>query len=245
MNEFLTTIYNSSPVIWILVIFSIAALGIVMTKLFQFTFLNTVFFSNVNHYLQDLLSNRTKLELFSSEPELRKHTHNPRVAILAHAFDTLNQQDINLGELKTETHRFAKSQINSLNTYLRGLEVIAYLSPLLGLFGTVLGMIEAFKAMEAAGSQVDPALLSGGIWQALSTTALGLAVAIPVSLVHSWFERKIEVTSEYIQDDLNRFFLRVSRMQLESLYKPKETRSKNQELNTQESNKPAHQQAVA
>ncbi|MGB1092793.1 MAG: MotA/TolQ/ExbB proton channel family protein, partial [Oceanobacter sp.] len=69
-----------------------------------------------------------------------------------------------------------------------------------GLFGTVLGMIEAFKAMEAAGAQVDPSVLSGGIWQALLTTAYGLAVAIPVSLIHSLFERKTETQVQKAQD---------------------------------------------
>jgi biopolymer transport protein ExbB len=56
---------------------------------------------------------------------------------------------------------------------------------LLGLFGTVLGMVEAFRQLELAGSQVDPAVLSGGIWQALLTTAVGLAVAIPAVLAHN------------------------------------------------------------
>ena len=76
----------------------------------------------------------------------------------------------------------------------------------MGLFGTVIGMIEAFKAMESAGAQVNPAVLSGGIWQALLTTAVGLAVAIPVSMLNSYFERKAEVEAQAIQNDLQRVF---------------------------------------
>ena len=102
--------------------------------------------------------------------------------------------------------RKARLAIEGLGHYLRILEVIASLAPLLGLLGTVLGMIEAFKAMEAAGSQVNPAVLSGGIWQALLTTAIGVAVAIPVSMIHSWFERKIELEASAIQDDIERVF---------------------------------------
>jgi biopolymer transport protein ExbB len=75
---------------------------------------------------------------------------------------------------------------------------------LLGLFGTVLGMIEAFRAMEAAGARVDPSILSGGIWQALLTTAVGLGVAIPVSIAHSWLERRVEVEASSMQDKLDR-----------------------------------------
>ena len=80
------------------------------------------------------------------------------------------------------------------------------MAPLLGLFGTVLGMIEAFKAMEVAGAQVDPAVLSGGIWQALLTTAVGLGVAIPVSLIHSMLERQGELETQALQDDLGQVF---------------------------------------
>ncbi|KUJ78809.1 MotA/TolQ/ExbB proton channel family protein [Ruegeria profundi] len=72
----------------------------------------------------------------------------------------------------------------------RLLDTVAQLAPLLGLFGTVLGMIEAFRSLQAAGSSVDPSLLAGGIWVALVTTAVGLAVAMPTSMVLSWFESR-------------------------------------------------------
>jgi biopolymer transport protein ExbB len=74
---------------------------------------------------------------------------------------------------------------------LRILDIVVQLAPLLGLFGTVLGMIEAFQSLQAAGSQVDPSALAGGIWVALLTTAAGLAVAMPTSMVLSWFESRI------------------------------------------------------
>ncbi|WP_170467425.1 MotA/TolQ/ExbB proton channel family protein [Ruegeria arenilitoris] len=72
----------------------------------------------------------------------------------------------------------------------RLLDTVAQLAPLLGLFGTVLGMIEAFQSLQSAGSSVDPSLLAGGIWVALMTTAVGLAVAMPTSMVLSWFESR-------------------------------------------------------
>lgn len=86
----------------------------------------------------------------------------------------------------------AEARFARLERGLRFLDTIAQISPLLGLFGTVLGMIEAFQAMQAAGSQVDPSLLAGGIWVALLTTAVGLAVAMPTSLAHSWFESRMD-----------------------------------------------------
>lgn len=73
----------------------------------------------------------------------------------------------------------------------RLLDTVAQLAPLLGLFGTVLGMIDAFQALEDAGSQVDPSVLAGGIWVALLTTAAGLSVAMPAALALSWFEGRM------------------------------------------------------
>ncbi|KIC43862.1 flagellar motor protein MotA [Ruegeria sp. ANG-S4] len=72
----------------------------------------------------------------------------------------------------------------------RLLDTVAQLAPLLGLFGTVLGMINAFQSLQSAGSSVDPSLLAGGIWVALVTTAVGLAVAMPTSMVLSWLESR-------------------------------------------------------
>lgn len=73
----------------------------------------------------------------------------------------------------------------------RMLDTVAQLAPLLGLFGTVLGMIDAFQALQEAGTQVDPSILAGGIWVALLTTAVGLSVAMPAAFALSWFESRI------------------------------------------------------
>ncbi len=86
----------------------------------------------------------------------------------------------------------AEAQFMQLERGFRFLDNVAQIAPLLGLFGTVLGMISAFQALQDAGNQVDPSLLAGGIWVALLTTAVGLAVAMPTSLVLSWFEQRMD-----------------------------------------------------
>ncbi|NDV98799.1 MotA/TolQ/ExbB proton channel family protein [Salipiger sp. PrR002] len=96
------------------------------------------------------------------------------------------QSDAARLEAEAET-RFAR-----LEKGFRLLDSVAQLAPLLGLFGTVLGMISAFQALQDAGSQVDPSILAGGIWVALMTTAVGLVVAMPTSVVLSWFEARME-----------------------------------------------------
>ncbi len=76
---------------------------------------------------------------------------------------------------------------NSLRSYLRLFNTISNVTPLLGLLGTVLGMIEAFNAIAQTGAMGKPELLAGGIGQALLTTAAGLFVAIPAYTAYAFF----------------------------------------------------------
>ncbi|MFN3954110.1 MAG: MotA/TolQ/ExbB proton channel family protein [Pararhodobacter sp.] len=93
--------------------------------------------------------------------------------------------------LRARLTSLAAERIGRLSGGLRLLDSVAQVAPLLGLFGTVLGMIEAFRSLQAAGSAVDPSALAGGIWVALLTTAAGLAVAMPAALVLAWFEGRV------------------------------------------------------
>ena len=65
-------------------------------------------------------------------------------------------------------------------------------------------MIEAFQAMQGAGTSVDPSVLAGGIWVALLTTAVGLAVAIPTGLMLTWFEARVAVERLWLAGALAR-----------------------------------------
>jgi biopolymer transport protein ExbB len=93
--------------------------------------------------------------------------------VLETAMRGLNHPNLGQDVVREDVLRVAAAQTQALNRYLRGLDAIATLAPLLGLLGTVLGMINAFQALEAAGGRADPAQLAGGIWEALLTTAFG------------------------------------------------------------------------
>lgn len=110
--------------------------------------------------------------------------------------------------VREEAARVAARHLSGMRGYFRPLEVIGSLAPLLGLLGTVMGMIAAFQQLAAAGSQVNPSVLSNGIWEALLTTAVGLIVAIPAVVALNWFERIVERLHEDMQDTLTRFFTR-------------------------------------
>ncbi|SHI43879.1 biopolymer transport protein ExbB [Malonomonas rubra DSM 5091] len=94
-------------------------------------------------------------------------------------------------QLKTMAEEVGSREAASLQCYLNLLATIANIAPLLGLLGTVLGMIEAFNviAMEGVGT---PMTLGGGISEALITTAAGLSVAVPMILLHRYLASRAE-----------------------------------------------------
>ena len=81
--------------------------------------------------------------------------------------------------------------VHELERFLGALGTIAAAAPLIGLLGTVLGMIEVFTAIRLEGTG-NAAVLAGGISQALITTAAGLGVAIPALLAHRYFLRRVD-----------------------------------------------------
>ncbi|MFN6978198.1 MAG: MotA/TolQ/ExbB proton channel family protein [Gemmobacter sp.] len=126
-----------------------------------------------------------------------------RAAMAARADATLTT-----AAAEAETGRVARALLAEARAGLRPLELIALIAPLMGLFGTVLGMIGAFAALEGSGARADPAILAGGIWEALLTTAAGIAVAIPASVALAWFEGVVERLRHDMEDAATRIFLR-------------------------------------
>ncbi len=82
-------------------------------------------------------------------------------------------------------------EIPQLEKFLGVLATLAAISPLLGLLGTVSGMVRVFAAIESAGGQVDPGTLAGGIWEALLTTVFGLLIAIPSLVAYNYFTARV------------------------------------------------------
>ena len=107
----------------------------------------------------------------------------------------LNYKNIPRWKLEEKLSVIGQEELNKLGKNIRGLEVIATISPLMGLLGTVIGMVQAFNKVAQYKGQVDPSILAGGIWEALLTTAAGLSVAIPVVVMLHFFDRKIEKIS--------------------------------------------------
>lgn len=93
--------------------------------------------------------------------------------------------------MKQSIEEAAGKVIHDLEKHLDTISTIAVISPLLGLLGTVVGMIDVFAQIVDAGTG-DPNVLAGGISQALMTTAAGLFVAIPSMMAHRYYLRKVD-----------------------------------------------------
>jgi biopolymer transport protein ExbB len=189
------------PVMWVLAVLSVLGLTLILAKLWEFTEQKIWSRDFVAPALQLWRGGQAEqaLALLSAHP-------GPLAAVLAVAVrermaGTMLPQDV-----RERVAALAAVHLDRARSLFRPLEVIATLAPLLGLLGTVLGMIEAFQRLQAAGERVDPALLSGGIWEALLTTAAGLIVAIPAVAALNGLERVVETLHRDLEAALTELF---------------------------------------
>ena len=102
--------------------------------------------------------------------------------------------------LETVLEHAIDEEVSNLSRYLQALATIANIAPLLGLLGTVIGMIKAFMVIQQMGGKVNAAVLAGGIWEAMLTTALGLAVALPTMVGHSYLLSRVDRYEARLRD---------------------------------------------
>ena len=186
---------KGGPVMLILLALSVVALTIILVKIYQFSrsrLLRTEFIDQAILLLHNDGPDTTLLAL--------AETPHPVARVMETTLRTSANTSLSIDDRDTEISRVGSAEIRNLESYLRGLEVIANLSPLLGLLGTVLGMIKAFVRLESAGTKVDPAILAGGIWEALLTTAFGLSVAIPALAAFYILEGQVENVRAQMKD---------------------------------------------
>ena len=189
------------PVVLVLGVLSITATTLALYKLWQFASMRVGRHRRARAAI-DIWFKGSRKDAYA----LVADDTSPLSRVVRHAMRGMTHGRENLSMVREDVVRVAQEQLFGLRKYLRGLDFVAQTSPLLGLFGTVLGMIEAFSQLEAAGASVDPSQLAGGIWTALITTAVGLAIAIPTSLVVAWFESRIENERAVMETTLAGFF---------------------------------------
>jgi len=197
-SELLANIQKGGWVVSTLILMSLIAATVAFAKISQLTRLTFGQQQKLDHLLKKLPT-EDQLELEEDLEQLRHPVASPMQPIVS--ANIRSAEDIEM--VKDEVERLSLRQMDSLNVGLKLLGLIATIAPLLGLLGTVLGMIEAFQKLQQAGNKVDPSILSGGIWEALLTTAAGLLVAIPVTVVLNWLQGRVTKIARTMEDTLS------------------------------------------
>ena len=187
MESFLIYIDKGGIIFTLLFVLSIVTIAIVTLKIFEIYFLRKLDFSKFYSLLiADKNNNNINDVRESFIDTLPKSKQN----IILSLVDLISSNNSKI-DIEKEIDLLKNEEFKRIYSFLPSLEVISQVSPLVGLLGTVIGMIDSFNELELGGSLVDPSILAGGIWTALLTTAMGLIVAIPALVSHYFLEKKI------------------------------------------------------
>jgi len=193
--EDVNIIEKGGVVMIILIAMSVYALAVIFFKVFQFVQSGLFSQSFINPVMEEV----KRGELTAAEHKLRAAV-GPVATVMKVAIVCVTNRMMSVKSREAEISRVGSAEVRRLESHMRGLEMVSTTAPLLGLLGTVLGMVTAFGRLEAAGSRVDPSMLAGGIWEALLTTVAGLAVAIPAVAAYYVLDGVIEKVRATMRD---------------------------------------------
>ncbi len=184
MEIFYDYIEKGGIIFSILLVMSAVGITLITYKFIEINFFNDL---DLQIFEQDL-TNTSNIGDFRQLIDLKPSSDKKMFLI-----ETLNIIEDNTSKAlkEQEIETLLQKKYLSSQKFLPSLEIIAQVSPLIGLLGTVIGMIDSFNELELGGSLVDPSILAGGIWTALLTTAMGLIVAIPALISHYFFDKKL------------------------------------------------------
>jgi biopolymer transport protein ExbB len=176
-------IQKGGLLMWPLLICSVISIAVFAERLF-YLHRATI---HVAEFLQGL-SNLIQRRNFAEALHECAGTPGP-VARVIHA--AIIRHDAPRAELREIVQEAGQLEVPKLERFLGVLATLAYLTPLLGLLGTVTGMIDAFGTLNANGGYATVAELSGGIYKSLLTTAAGLVVATPTFVAYSYLSSRV------------------------------------------------------
>jgi len=171
------------PIMWAIFACSVVALGVFVERLIYFHRCSMP----VEPFLKGI-GNLVRQGKYDEALERCDEAYGPSVRVVQAAVMKRTQSKDDLKEL---TQEVAQLQMPGLEAHLPLLATVAHISPLLGLLGTVVGMISAFMNMNQAMGAAPISDLAGGIWEALITTAGGLCVAIPAYVAYHFLVNRL------------------------------------------------------
>jgi biopolymer transport protein ExbB len=172
---------KGGPVVWILAAYSSVGLAIVLER--------NILFLRLRQLPRAWLNRLDRLLDHADANQLVADLKGPE-ARLIQAVVQANSEGVK--DLHGVGQRVRAQETQRMEFGLRTLGILGNTAPLLGLLGTITGMIKAFMVIEQAGGKVDAQALAGGIWEAMITTGVGLAVAIPLLILLHFLEGGVE-----------------------------------------------------
>lgn len=194
---------QGGPVMWLLLLLSVIGLVVFMERalfLHRGQIRSTEFVSGI----KNILRKRRLVEALTLCEETPGPVANVVKAGLLHYEE---EED----KMRFAIQEAALVEIPMLERRIGSMAAIAQSAPLLGLLGTVLGMITTFGIVQAEGPYVDATLMAGGMWQALLTTAAGLAIAVPAHLAHHFLSGRVRALvndMEWVGNEIMQFLLK-------------------------------------
>ena len=180
-------IQKGGPVMYLIMILSVISLGIIIERMYN---LNKARIDS-QKFMDDIINSIKRNKVIESI-EMCNKTSGP----IAHIIKAgILKHDRSRPEIKEAIDEAAQLEIPRMEKHLPILATIAHIAPLLGLLGTVSGMIKAFQVIQskaATMTPVNPGDLAGGIWESLLATLAGLMVAIPTYVAYNYLVNQVD-----------------------------------------------------
>lgn len=196
----ITLFFKGGPVMWVLLLCSILGFYIIFYKLFYLIF-QSVSFTKIQHETRHLLSVHPVELVIEKLQSERTLLHQAA----AHALSFSNDSSKNSEDC---VKSFTLAHVTTLEKYMSILSGLITITPILGLMGTVLGLMNIFNVI-SGGGMGDSQALSIGIAEALITTVTGLGIATPFIIMHHYINQRIEHLGFQLERmiiDVNQFF---------------------------------------
>ena len=181
-------LHQGGPVVWVLAGYSSIGLAIVLERYFLFLRQRRLP-EKVARQLNRLLDRPDAWQRIAA-------LKGPEAQVIQAIIEADRQ---GVKDLQNVGARVCAQERQRLDFGLPTLGILGSTAPLLGLLGTITGMIKAFMVIEQAGGKVDAQALAGGIWEAMITTGVGLAVAIPLVILLHFLEGSVERRGQSMQ----------------------------------------------
>jgi biopolymer transport protein ExbB len=179
-------ISKGGPVIIPILFLSVYVMAVILYKLYQFwrmEVFKTGFIASLIQSVED--------KKIAEALRIASNQRNPIARVIETTLRLVGKPMSEDKKIRTIEASGAK-EMRAFERHLRGLEMVATIAPLLGLLGTVTGMVKTFSGINQVGARVDPSALAGGIWEALLATVAGLSVAIPALAAYYIIDGRVD-----------------------------------------------------